>query len=441
MEIIKYSKKSDLAKLTQRVSQSYKSIEETVNLIFKDIQVNGDKAIDKYTSIFDGVELDDLEVTVEELEGAKKNVSNELKEAITIAKSNITSFHLKQKTQRIEVETMPGVNCWIEKRPIEKVGLYIPGGTAPLFSTVLMLAIPAKIAGCKEIVLCTPPDKNGNVNPAILYAAQLCGVTKILKVGGIQAIAGLTFGTGRIPKVSKIFGPGNQYVTAAKQLSTQFGVAIDMPAGPSELLVFADEYGNASFIASDLLSQAEHGADSQVILATTSKPLLQEVEKQIEIQIEDLSRKEIAKKAIQNSKLILFKDYDEALEFINDYAPEHFIICSKKEDFFIENVINAGSVFIGNYTPESAGDYASGTNHTLPTNGFAKNYSGVSLDSFLKTITFQKITEIGILNIGKSIEIMAEAEGLQAHKNAVTLRLEQLNDIIKIADDEYSRIN
>ncbi len=316
--------------------------------------------------------------------------------------------------------------CWQEKRPIQKVGLYIPGGSAPLFSTVLMLAIPANIAGCKEIILCTPPDKNGKINPAILYTAKLCGVTKIFKIGGIQAIAAMTFGTETVPSVYKIFGPGNQFVTVAKQIATKHGVAIDMPAGPSELLVFADETANASFVASDLLSQAEHGADSQVIFVTTSEKLLNSVEKEIENQLQVLPRKSTAEQAIDNSKLILVQNNLEAIKLINEYSPEHFIVVSKDEDFFIENIQNAGSVFIGNYTPESAGDYASGTNHTLPTNGYAKQYSGVNLDSFMKTMTFQKISEKGIQNIGKAIEIMAEAEGLQAHKNAVTLRLKSL---------------
>jgi histidinol dehydrogenase len=356
------------------------------------------------------------------------SISNELKEAIQLAKSNIKKFHIAQKTEKVVVETIEGVNCWQEKRPIQKIGLYIPGGTAPLFSTVLMLAVPAKIAGCSEIVLCSPPDKNGTINPAILYAANLCGVTKILKVGGIQAIAGMTFGTQTIPKVYKIFGPGNQFVTVAKQLATQFGVAIDMPAGPSELLIVADDTAVPAFIASDLLSQAEHGADSQVILVSTSRKLIDAVEIEIQIQMEALPRKAIAEKAIENSKLIYVENDKIALELINEYGPEHFIICSEFDDFYSNGVQNAGSVFIGNYTPESAGDYASGTNHTLPTNGYAKNYSGVNLDSFTKAMTFQKITEKGIQNIGKAIEIMAEAEGLQAHKNAVTLRLKAIED-------------
>jgi histidinol dehydrogenase len=410
--------------LLERPTKTVDDIEATVKEIFKEVQKKGDEAITKYTSLFDGVAVDNLEVTPEEINEAIASVPQELQDAIQLAKSNIEKFHTAQKNTRVSVETTPGVACWQEKRPIQKIGLYIPGGTAPLFSTVLMLAVPANIAGCKEIVLCSPPDKKGKINPAILYAAQLCGVTKILKVGGIQAIAGLTFGTASIPKVYKIFGPGNQFVTVAKQLATQFGVAIDMPAGPSELLIVADETAVPAFVASDLLSQAEHGIDSQVILVSTSKDLIDAVETEIQTQLEVLPRKAIATKAIENSKLIYVENDQIALDLIDEYGPEHFIICAKNEDFYVNNIGNAGSVFIGNYTPESAGDYASGTNHTLPTNGYAKNYSGVNLDSFLKSMTFQKITAEGIQNIGPAIELMAEAEGLQAHKNAVTLRLQ-----------------
>ena len=412
--------------ILERPTQTIGDIEVTVKEIFMEVQSNGDKAIAKYTSLFDGVTLENMEVAESEIEQAITSIPDELKTAIQLAKSNIEKFHSAQKTAKVVVETIEGVNCWQEKRPIQKIGLYIPGGTAPLFSTVLMLAVPANIAGCKEIVLCSPPDKSGKINPAILYAANLCGVTKILKVGGIQAIAGMTFGTETIPKVYKIFGPGNQFVTVAKQLATQFGVAIDMPAGPSELLIVADDSAVPAFVASDLLSQAEHGTDSQVILVSTSKKLIDEVEAAIQTQLEVLPRKAIAKKAIANSKLIYVENDKIALELIDEYGPEHFIICTKDEDFYVNNIGNAGSVFIGNYTPESAGDYASGTNHTLPTNGYAKNYSGVNLDSFTKAMTFQKISEIGIQNIGKAIEIMAEAEGLQAHKNAVSLRLKDL---------------
>ncbi len=419
-------KQENWSKILKRPTQSFEAIEETVKQIFKEVQTKGDIAIAKYSSIFDGISVENLLVSNDEIAQTNTEISQELKEAIQLAKSNIEKFHQAQKTLKIEIETTEGVYCWQEKRPITKVGLYIPGGTAPLFSTVLMLAIPAKIAGCKEIILCSPTNKNGKINPAIIYAANLCGVTKIYKVGGIQAIAAMTFGTESIEKVYKIFGPGNQYVTVAKQYSTQFGTAIDMPAGPSELLIFADESAKANYVASDLLSQAEHGIDSQVILVSTSKELINEVENEINLQIQSLPRKEIAQKAIENSKLIYVETNQIALDLINEYAPEHLIICSKKENFFVENIENAGSIFIGNFTPESAGDYASGTNHTLPTNGFAKNYSGVNLDSFLKSMTFQKITENGIQNIGKAIEIMAEAEGLQAHKNAVTFRLNDL---------------
>ncbi|MFD2907831.1 histidinol dehydrogenase [Flavobacterium ardleyense] len=411
--------------LCKRPTQTFTDVEETVKQIFKEVQTKGDQAIIKYASFFDNVNLEVIQVSAEEIASAKNEISTELKEAIQLAKSNIYNFHQAQKTEKIEIETTIGVTCWQEKRAIQKVGLYIPGGTAPLFSTVLMLAVPAKIAGCKEIVMCTPPDRNGKINPAILYTAELCGVTKLYKVGGIQAIAGMTFGTATIPKVYKIFGPGNQFVTIAKQFASQNGVAIDMPAGPSELLVYADETSNPKFVASDLLSQAEHGKDSQVILVTTNKNLLNDVEEEVYKQLKELPRQEIAQVAINNSKLIYVETEQMALDLINEYGPEHFIVCSKNEDFFVDKIENAGSVFIGNYTPESAGDYASGTNHTLPTNGYSKSYSGVNLDSFLKAMTFQKITQEGIQNIGKAIEVMAEAEGLQAHKNAVTLRLNQ----------------
>lgn len=416
------------ASILERPTKTVDDIEATVKEIFKEVQKKGHSAVAKYTALFDGAKIDTIEVTKAEIDQAIASISIELKEAIQLAKSNIKKFHSAQKTDRVVVETIEGVNCWQEKRPIQKIGLYIPGGTAPLFSTVLMLAVPAEIAGCNEIVLCSPPDKNGNINPAILYAANLCGVNKILKVGGIQAIAGMTFGTETIPKVYKIFGPGNQFVTVAKQLATQFGVAIDMPAGPSELLIVADDAAVPAFVASDLLSQAEHGTDSQVILVSTSKKLIDAVETEIQMQLEALPRKAIAEKSIGNSKLIFVENDTIALELINEYGPEHFIICTANDDFYSNGIQNAGSVFIGNYTPESAGDYASGTNHTLPTNGYAKNYSGVNLDSFTKAMTFQKISEKGIQKIGKAIEIMAEAEGLQAHKNAVTLRLKAIED-------------
>jgi histidinol dehydrogenase len=426
MQVIINPSKNKWFEVLKRPTQTVDDIESTVVKIFDEVRFNGDLAIKKYTIQFDGVDLESNSVSADEIKSASNSVPKELKTAIETAKQNIETFHLAQKTSKVHVETTMGVSCWQEKRPIEKVGLYIPGGTAPLFSTVLMLAIPAQIAGCKDIVLCSPPNKAGLIAPEILYAAQLCGVTKIIKVGGIQAIAGLTFGTETIPKVYKIFGPGNQFVTVAKQLATKYGVAIDMPAGPSELLVVADENANASYIASDLLSQAEHGTDSQVILVSTSKKIIEEVSKEVEKQLLVLPRKAIAEKSIANSKLIYVENDELALELINEYGPEHFIICAENSDFYIDGIVNAGSVFIGNYTPESAGDYASGTNHTLPTNGFSKSYSGVNLDSFLKSMTFQKITKEGLMNIGKTIELMAEAEGLQAHKNAVTIRLKDL---------------
>jgi histidinol dehydrogenase len=413
--------------LLERPTQSFEDIEDTVQAIFEEVQQEGDAAIAKYTAQFDSVRISHLAVTESEVKQASNLVSEPLKKAIALAKRNIESFHIAQKTEKIEVETMEGVRCWQEKRAIQKVGLYIPGGTAPLFSTILMLAVPAKIADCKEIVLCTPPDKDGNIHPAILYTASLCGITKIYKVGGIQAIAGMTFGTETLPKVYKIFGPGNQFVTLAKQYATRFGTAIDMPAGPSELLVVADDSANASFVASDLLSQAEHGIDSQVLLVSTSKKFIAQTAIEVEKQLEKLPRKEIARKAIANSKLIYVTSKELALQLINQYGPEHLIVCTNSNAFFVQNVLNAGSVFIGNYTPESAGDYASGTNHTLPTNGYAKQYSGVNVDSFMKSMTFQEISKEGIQSIGNAIEIMAEAEGLQAHKNAVSLRLKSLN--------------
>ncbi len=418
--------KESWSALLERPTVTVEDIEVTVSEIFNEIKAKGDVAIAKYTNLFDGVELNSLTVSDAEIKTSEKLISEDLKEAIKIAKANIEKFHKAQETRKVEIETIKGVKCWQEKRSIQKVGIYIPGGTAPLFSTVLMLAIPAQLAGCSKIVLCSPPNKEGEIHPAILYTAQLCGITTIFKVGGIQAIAGMTFGTETIPKIYKIFGPGNQFVTVAKQLATKFGVAIDMPAGPSELLVVADATANAAFVASDLLSQAEHGTDSQVILVSTSRRLMDKVSKEIQKQLNELPRKAIAEKAIENSKLIYVKNKVIALELINEYGPEHFIICTDDEEFFVNGIQNAGSVFIGNYTPESAGDYASGTNHTLPTNGYAKQYSGVNLDSFIKSMTFQKIDKEGILNIGKTIEIMAEAEGLQAHKNAVTLRLNSL---------------
>ncbi|MFD0975505.1 histidinol dehydrogenase [Salinimicrobium gaetbulicola] len=420
--------KTELAELLKRPSKNIEDVERTVNQIFGEVSYMGDEAVKKYTSLFDGAYPDKIKVTPEEIQAAEALVSEELKEAIQLAKSNIESFHAAQKTEKVSVETVAGVECWQEKRPIQKVGLYIPGGSAPLFSTILMLAVPAQIAGCKEMVLCTPPNKEGKVNPVILYTAKLCGIDTILKVGGIQAIAGMTFGTESIPKVYKIFGPGNQFVTVAKQMATKYNVSIDMPAGPSELLVVADDSADAVFVASDLLSQAEHGGDSQVILISLSEVFLEKVEAEVQKQLQDLPRKDIAAEAIENSRLIFVNDQKEALAIINEYAPEHFIVCTEDSDFFVNGIENAGSVFIGNNTPESAGDYASGTNHTLPTNGYAKQYSGVNLDSFLKTISFQKISEEGIQNIGPAIELMADAEGLKAHKRAVSFRLKALKN-------------
>ncbi|MCB0380429.1 MAG: histidinol dehydrogenase [Flavobacteriales bacterium] len=418
--------KTNWSELTTRPAVEAADLSALVKQVFNEVKLNGDKAIKSYTNQFDKVNLSSLCVSAAEFTVAEKQVSDELKEAIKLASSNIEKFHNIQKQEKQVVETTNGVFCWQESRPIERVGLYIPGGTAPLFSTVLMLAIPAKIAGCKKVVLCTPPNKEGKIANEILYVAKLVGITEVYKVGGIQAIAALTYGSESIPKVYKIFGPGNQYVTAAKQEAFQQGVAIDMPAGPSELLVVADESSNAAFVASDLLSQAEHGTDSQVICIANNEVLIKAIEKEVEAQLEQLPRKEIARKALTNSKLVVLESVKDTIDFVNEYAPEHLILAVKNEDEYIQNIINAGSVFIGNYTPESAGDYASGTNHTLPTNGFSKSFSGVNLDAFVKKITFQKITKEGILNIGKSIELMAEAELLQAHKNAVTVRVKSL---------------
>lgn len=426
MKIIDNPLKENWQEILKRPTQTFANIESVAKEVFDKIRREGDAALSAYTARFDQVSLKTIKVSENEIERAVQTLPDKLKQAIQAAKINIETFHKAQKTNKIEVETTPGVLCWQEKRPIQKVGLYIPGGTAPLFSTILMLAVPAQIAGCKEIILCSPPDKEGDIHPAILYTAKLCGVKQIFKAGGIQAIAAMTFGTESIPKMYKIFGPGNQYVTVAKQLATQFGVAIDMPAGPSELLVVADDSAVPSFVASDLLSQAEHGVDSQVILVSTSKKMIAAVEQEVQAQLQVLPRKSIAEKSIANSKLIYVDNHQTALELIDEYGPEHLIICTENQDFYIDNIANAGSVFIGNYTPESAGDYASGTNHTLPTNGFAKNYSGVHLDSFMKSMTFQKVSKQGIQSIGRTIEIMAEAEGLQAHKNAVTLRLSSL---------------
>ena len=414
------------AHLLERPNASSSDLEVVVEEVFEQVKEKGDKAIKEYTQKFDKVSIQHISVTKIEIQLAENNVADKLKEAIQRAKQNIEVFHSAQKTSEIRIETEPGVNCWQEKKAIEKVGLYIPGGSAPLFSTILMLAVPAKIAGCNEIILCTPPDNSGNIPAVVLYTANLCGITSIFKVGGIQAIAGMTFGTESIPGVYKIFGPGNQYVTAAKQWATRFNVSIDMPAGPSELLVVADDSADPDFIAADLLSQAEHGPDSQVILVTTEAEMLNKVTVAVTNQLKRLPRKAIAEIALKNSKMICFSNDNNSIRFINDYGPEHYIICVKNEDLYVSGIRNAGSVFIGNYTPESAGDYASGTNHTLPTNGYSKQYSGVNLDSFLKAITFQRITKEGIQSLGNTIELMAAAEGLEAHKNAVRIRLNKL---------------
>lgn len=423
MQILKFPKRSEWSDILKRPVFDTSSLNQTVSEILNDIKIRGDKAVFEYEAKFDHVNLDALQVSTKEIEDSENLVSDELKDAIKKAKDNIVKFHESQQIEVKKIETTKGVFCWQKPVGIEKVGLYIPGGSAPLFSTVLMLALPAKIAGCKEIILCTPPNKEGLVNPAILFAAKVSGVDKIYKIGGVQAIGAMAYGTETVPKVYKIFGPGNQYVTAAKQLVSLKDVAIDMPAGPSEVQVIADETANTSFIAADLLSQAEHGADSQVILATTSEKVINEVVKEINKQVELLPRNEIANKALNNSKLILLKDEQEIIDLTNEYAPEHLIIETKDYMNIANQVINAGSVFLGHYTPESAGDYASGTNHTLPTNGYAKAYSGVNLDSFIRKITFQEISKEGIQNLGTTIEIMAENEELHAHKNAVTLRL------------------
>jgi histidinol dehydrogenase len=426
MKTIKNPTKKEWAKLMQRPAVEQEELFTLVNQIFAEIRKDGDKAVKKYSHFFDKVDLEKFEVSEKQLKESVKNVSKELQDAIKLANGNIEKFHATQQEKKQIIETTKGVKCWRENRAIEKVGIYIPGGSAPLFSTVLMLGIPAKLAGCKEIVLCTPPSKQGEINPAILFAAKLVGVTKIFAVGGIQAIGAMTFGTKSIPKVDKIFGPGNQYVTAAKQVSQNFGVAIDMPAGPSEVLVIADESCEPEFVAADLLSQAEHGADSQVILLSDNEKVVEQTLQEIKKQVKVLPRKEIAEKALKNSKSIVLKSIDECIEFSNEYAPEHLIIAVKKHANYTSKISNAGSVFLGNYSCESAGDYASGTNHTLPTNGYARNYSGVSLDSFVKKITFQELTKEGIKNIGPAIEIMAEAEQLIAHKNAVTVRLKKV---------------
>lgn len=421
-------KKESWNELCERPSIQRDQLEDLVGGILSDVKENGDEALIRLTAKFDGSELDSLKVSEQEISKAEAVLSEDLKEAIKLAKQNIEKFHSSQKETVERVETVPGVVCWRKNIGIEKVGLYIPGGSAPLFSTILMLGVPANLAGCKEIVLTTPPDQNGEINPAILYTASLVGVTQIFKVGGAQAIAALAFGTESIPQTYKIFGPGNQFVTKAKEMVQMNGVAIDMPAGPSEVLVIADETCDPEFVAADLLSQAEHGVDSQVILLTDNETVLKNVEMALADQLEKLPRKEVAEKALEFSRLIKLKDITACVKFSNEYAPEHLILASANAQNWIDGITNAGSVFVGNYSCESVGDYASGTNHTLPTNGFARNYSGVSFDSFVRKVTFQQLDETGIKNIGPAVELMADAEALFAHKNAVTLRLKKLSN-------------
>lgn len=423
MKINKYPKKENWPELVKRPVLKREKLTELIADIFNEVEKNGDQALIAFNKKFDQAEVENIQVSEEEIESSENLISEELKLAIQKAKENITKFHALQITEIEKIETTKGVICWRENRAIEKVGIYIPGGTAPLFSTVLMLAIPAQLAGCKEIILCTPPDKNGNINPVILYTAKLCGVTKIFKIGGAQAIAAMTLGTKSIPNVYKIFGPGNQYVVTAKEFAQKYNVSIDMPAGPSEVLVIADEQAIPEYCAADLLSQAEHGSDSQVVFLSTDEEVFNQTIEETEKQLKELPRNEFAKETLKNSHFILLDSLDEALEFSNLYAPEHLILALKDHEKYIPKIQNAGSVFLGNYSCESAGDYASGTNHTLPTNGFAKNYSGVSLDSFVKKITFQNLSKEGLQNLGKTIELMAEAEGLFAHKNAVSIRL------------------
>ena len=426
MNIIRYPEKSEWQKIVERPHLEVSQLNETVASVLADVKQRGDEAVKGYELKFDHVDLPSLEVTKDEIAEAEKLVTKELKEAIQLAHANIKTFHESQRFRSKKVETLPGVTCWQKSVPIEKVGLYIPGGTAPLFSTVLMLATPAKIAGCKEIVLCTPPNREGKVNPAILVAAQIAGVSKIFKAGGVQAIGAMAYGTETVPKVYKIFGPGNQYVMAAKQQVSIHDVGIDMPAGPSEVCVIADDTANAEFVAADLLSQAEHGADSQVFLITTSNKFIDEVQKELGKQLEALPRKEIAQKALENSVMVLVTDMREAIELSNTYAPEHLVIQTEDYEEVAAKVVNAGSVFLGKYACESAGDYASGTNHTLPTHGYATTYNGVNLDSYCRKVTFQHLTEEGVRQIGHAVELMAEAEQLDAHKNAMTVRINSL---------------
>lgn len=426
MNVIKYPEREDWDRLLKRPVMDVETLRETVRRVLDDVRQNGDQAVKAYEKQFDKVDLDELAVTESEMAEAEKLVSPELKAALELAHDNIHTFHAAQRFESRRVEVRPGVTCWQKSVPIEKVGLYIPGGTAPLFSTVLMLATPARIAGCREIVLCTPPNREGRVHPAILYAARVAGVSRIFKAGGVQAIGAMAYGTESIPKVYKIFGPGNQYVMAAKQQVSLSDVAIDMPAGPSEVAVLADATSRPDFVAADLLSQAEHGVDSQVLLVTTDEAMIAKVQDEVNRQLEQLPRKDIAARSLANSKLILVHDMDEAMELTNRYAPEHLIVETADYLQVAEKVVNAGSVFLGPYTPESAGDYASGTNHTLPTNGYAVAYSGVNLDSYNRKVTFQELTPQGVRAIGPAVEAMAAGEQLDAHRNAMALRLNQL---------------
>lgn len=435
MDTYKFPQKQEWSKIFKRPSEDNESVKQAVSKILNQVKKDGDKALKELTRRFDGATVKNLLVSKSEFEAAEKQVASPLKNALEVAKKNIHKFHKSQEEETKYIETIHGVECWRKSVPIEKVGLYIPGGTAPLFSTVLMLAIPAKIAGCKEIVLCTPPDKEGKIHPAILHTAAKTGIKKIYKVGGAQAIAAMAYGTETIPKVFKIFGPGNQYVTIAKQLVSIEGIAIDMPAGPSELMIVSDESTDVDVIAADFLSQAEHGIDSQSILITFSDKMLDKLNEAIEIQLDELPRKKIAEKSLEHSRIVIVKDPAEAVEIINEYAPEHLIISTKNEGYYIDRIINTGSVFLGQYTPETAGDYASGTNHTLPTNGHAKVYSGISLDSFIKKITFQRINRDALLDFGSTLEVMAAAEELEAHKNAVSIRLKKIRDS-RVSEDD-----
>lgn len=426
MQLIRFPEKKDWENICKRPVLDHALLEASVHNILHEVIEKGDDALKFFTAKFDKVDMEDIQVGFHEIEEAIQLIPDDLKKAMLQAKQNISKFHSRQLMDTEVTETMPGVKCWRKSVAIEKVGLYIPGGTAPLFSTLLMLAIPARIAGCKEIIVCSPPDTNKKLHPAILYAAHLTGITRIFKTGGAQAIAAMAFGTDTIPKVYKIFGPGNQYVTCAKQLVQKYGVAIDMPAGPSEVAIFADVIANPAFVAADLLSQAEHGADSQVILVSTSEQIIENVMLEIDTQLKDLPRSELAGKALENSKIVLMKEEQEAICLLNEYAAEHLILSCKEPERIGEMVINAGSVFLGNYSPESVGDYASGTNHTLPTNGYAHAYSGVSVDSFVKKITFQQLTMEGLKSLGPTVGILAAAEGLEGHKNAVSVRLKEI---------------